>query len=230
MMGALSAWRRTVRPTAVVVAAAAATVVLASSAAAATQASHRHKATGRTLQTLFSSVRVFTSASDSGGVKGKLAGLGTGVSVLCWTTGAYYKDTTVWYEISAPFPGYVSAFSLNAHYAPAVGMPHCLAPAFREEFNTLEANLKIRRHRRRPRPSPATSAVSAARSGSTATSRARQSSTIRSGITRPLRLPATSPAGCSTRAAIRCPACRAADRAIRPRTSCRAAVQALSPD
>ena len=144
MMGALSAWRRTARPTAVVVAAAAATVVLASSAAAATQASHRHKTTGRSLQTLFSSVRVFTSASDSGAVKGKLAGLGTGVSVLCWTTGAYYKDTTVWYEISAPFPGYVSAFSLNAHYAPAVGMPHCLAPAFREEFNTLEANLKIR--------------------------------------------------------------------------------------
>jgi hypothetical protein len=144
MMGALSAWRRTVRPTAVVVAAAAATVVLASSAAAATQASHRHKTTGRSLQTVFSSVRVFTSASDSGAVKGKLAGLGTGVSVLCWTTGAYYKDTTVWYEISAPFPGYVSAFSLNAHYAPAVGMPHCLAPPFREEFNTLEANLKVR--------------------------------------------------------------------------------------
>ncbi len=144
MIGALSAWRRTIRPTAVVVAAAAATVVLASSAAAATQASHRHKTTGRSLQTLFSSVRVFTSASDTGAIKGKLAGLGTGVSVLCWTTGAYYKDTTVWYEISAPFPGYVSAFSLNAHYAPAVGMPHCLAPAFREEFNTLEANLKIR--------------------------------------------------------------------------------------
>jgi len=144
MIRALSAWRRTIRPTAVVVAAAAATVVLASSAAAATQASHRHKTTGRSLQTLFSSVRVFTSASDTGAIKGKLAGLGTGVSVLCWTTGAYYKDTTVWYEISAPFPGYVSAFSLNAHYAPAVGMPHCLAPAFREEFNTLEANLKIR--------------------------------------------------------------------------------------
>ena len=144
MMGALSAWRRTVRPTAVVVAAAAATVVLASSAAAATQVSHRHKTTGRNLQTLFSSVRVFTRASDRGAVKGKLAGLGTGVSVLCWTTGAYYKDTTVWYEISAPLSGYVSAFSLNAHYAPAVSMPHCLAPAFREGFNTLEANLKIR--------------------------------------------------------------------------------------
>jgi hypothetical protein len=144
MMGALSAWRRTVRPTAVVVAAAAAAVVLASSAAAATQVSHRHKATGRSLQTLFSSVRVFTSASDRGAVKGKLARPGTGVSVLCWTTGAYYKDTTVWYEISAPLSGYVSAFSLNAHYAPAVGMPHCLAPAFRKGFNALEANLKIR--------------------------------------------------------------------------------------
>ena len=103
MMGALSAWRRTARPTAVVIAAAAATVVLASSAAAATQASHRHKTTGRSLQTIFGSVRVFTSPSDNGAIQGKLAVLGTGVSVLCWTTGAYYKDTTVWYEISAPY-------------------------------------------------------------------------------------------------------------------------------
>jgi len=145
MMGALSAWRRTARPAAVMVAAAAATIMLASSAAAATQASHRHKTSGRSLQTLFSSVRVFTSASDHAAVKGKLAGLGTGVSLLCWTTGTYYKDTTIWYEISAPLSGYVSAFSLNAHYAPAVGMPHCLLPAFREEFNTLEANLRIRK-------------------------------------------------------------------------------------
>lgn len=145
MMGALSAWRRTARPVIVVVAAAAATVVLASSAAAATPATHRHKMTGRSLPTLFSSVRVFTSASEHGIVKGKLAGLGTRVGVLCWTTGAYYKDTTVWYEISAPISGYVSAFSLNAHYAPAVGMPHCLLPAFREQFNALEANLRVRK-------------------------------------------------------------------------------------
>jgi len=129
----------------VAITAAAATVVLASSAAAATQAPHRHKTTGRSLQTLFSSVRVFTSANDHGAVKGRLAGLGTAVGVLCWTSGTYYKDTTVWYEISAPLSGYISAFSLNAHFSPAVGMPHCLAPAFREEFNALEANLRIRK-------------------------------------------------------------------------------------
>ena len=34
---------------------------------------------------------------------------------------------------------------LKADYSPAVGVPHCLSPAFREQFNALEANLRIRK-------------------------------------------------------------------------------------
>ncbi len=144
MMGAFSAWRRIARPVVVGMGACATAVVLASSAAAAAPAARRHEPSGRSLQTLFASVRVFTAASDHAAVKGKLKGNGTALSVLCWTTGMYYKDTTVWYEVSAPYSGYVSAFSLIAHFAPAVGVPHCLSPAFRQQFNTLEAKLRIR--------------------------------------------------------------------------------------
>jgi len=143
MVRAFSAWRRIARPVIVGTGACATAVVLASSAAAA-PAAHQHQPGGRSLQTLFTSVRVFTAASEHAAVKGKVKGNGAAISVLCWTTGMFYKDTTVWYEISAPYPGYVSAFSLAAHFAPAVGVPHCLSPAFREQFNTLEANLRIR--------------------------------------------------------------------------------------
>jgi hypothetical protein len=99
---------------------------------------------GRSLQTLFGTVRVFDSSRNRGWVKGKISRRGTGVSVTCWTTGSFYKDSPIWYEVSAPLAGYVSAFDLAAHYSPAVGVPHCLAPVYRERFNALEANLHIR--------------------------------------------------------------------------------------
>ena len=142
-MGAYTAWRRVGKGLVVGVGASATAITLASSAAAA-PASGRHEAGGARLQTLFAAVRVFTAASDHAAVKGKLLGSGTGVSVLCWTTGMYYKDTPIWYEISAPYSGYVAAFSLVAHFAPAVGVPHCLSPAFRQQFNSLEPRLRIR--------------------------------------------------------------------------------------
>jgi len=141
-MGAFTAWQRIAKPVAVGAGACVAATALASSAAAA-PASDRHQFGSPRLHTLFASVRVFTAASDHAAVKGRLQGSGTGVSVLCWTTGMYYKGTPIWYEISAPYSGYVAAFSLAAHYAPAVGVPHCLSPAFREQFNSLEARLRI---------------------------------------------------------------------------------------
>ena len=143
-MGARSSWGMAARSAAVAGGAAAAAVLLASSAASAAPAPHRHHAASRNMRTLFSSVRVFTSASGRAGLSGTVRGTGTAVSVLCWTTGVYYKDTPIWYEVTSPAAGYVSAFSLNAHYAPAVGMPHCLSPAFRAGFNALEAGLRVR--------------------------------------------------------------------------------------
>jgi hypothetical protein len=147
MIGALVSWRRSARPAAVAASAAVAAVVLASSAAAATPARHHHHhpAGVHSLQTLFASVRVFDAATSHGAVRGKVTGHGTRVNILCWTTGAFYKDTPIWYETSSPFSGFVSAFSMMAHYSPAVGVPHCLSPAFREQFNALEANLRIRK-------------------------------------------------------------------------------------
>lgn len=143
-MGARSSWGVAARSAAVAGGAAAAAVLLASSAASAASAPHQHHAASRNMRTLFSSVRVFTSATGRAAVSGTVRGTGTAVSVLCWTTGSYYKDTPIWYEVTSPAAGYVSAFSMNAHFAPAVGMPHCLSPAFRAGFNALEASQRIR--------------------------------------------------------------------------------------
>ncbi len=143
-MRARSSWGVTARSAAVAGGAAAAAILLASSAASAASAPHRQHAASRSMHTLFSTVRVFTSANGRAALSGTVRGTGTAVNALCWTTGSYYKDTPIWYEITSPAAGYVSAFSLNAHYAPAVGMPHCLSPAFRAGFNALEAGLRIR--------------------------------------------------------------------------------------
>jgi hypothetical protein len=144
MVGARSSRGMVARSAAVAGGAVVAAVLLASSAASAAPAPHQRHAASRTMRTLFAVVRVFTSATSRATLSGTVRGTGTAVSTLCWTTGAYYKDTPIWYEISAPAAGYVSAFSMNAHYAPAVGLPHCPSPVFREGFNALEARLRIR--------------------------------------------------------------------------------------
>ena len=144
MMGARSSGGVVARSAAVAGGAVAAAVLLASSAASAAPALHQRHTASRNMRTLFSAVRVFTAATGRATLSGTVRGTGTAVSALCWTSGAYYKDTPIWYEISAPAAGYVSAFSMNAHYAPAVGLPHCPSPVFRASFNALEANLRIR--------------------------------------------------------------------------------------
>ena len=150
MIGALSARPKPVRIALAGLSAAGACALLASSAAAAaparlvtTHAVRLDRPASRSLKTLFATVRVFRSATH-GGVAGKLIRRGTVVSVTCWTTGSYYRDVPIWYAISAPAAGYVSAFNLAAHFAPAIGIPHCLAPAFKEQFDGLEAHLRIR--------------------------------------------------------------------------------------
>jgi len=103
------------------------------------------------MQTLFSSVRVFETASNHGHVKGRLTGTGTGVRVACWTSGTDYKRISIWYQVTAPVAGYIPAFNLAAHFSPAKGVPHCLVPSFGAQYYSLEVNLRIR-------TSPSTSA------------------------------------------------------------------------
>ncbi|HET7016123.1 MAG TPA: hypothetical protein VFI65_19535 [Streptosporangiaceae bacterium] len=127
----------------------AASLSLASSASAATSAATPSAgkvvpAAGRSMQTLFGSVRVFETASNHGHVKGRLTGEGTGVSVACWTSGADYKRISIWYQVTAPVAGYIPAFNLAAHFSPAKGVPHCLVPSFGAQYYALEANLRIR--------------------------------------------------------------------------------------
>ena len=130
------------------VAIAAASLSLASSASAATSgalpAAKALPAAGRSMQTLFGTVRVFNAADTHGQVKGKLTGTGTGVSVACWTSGADYKGLSIWYQVTAPVAGYIPAFNLAAHFSPAKGVPHCLVPSFTASYYSLEVNLRIR--------------------------------------------------------------------------------------
>lgn len=99
---------------------------------------------GRSMQTLLSGVRVLASASTGAGTNGMLGSDGTSVSVVCWTSGPAHNGNTIWYQISAPVTGYVAAFNIAAHFAPAAHVPHCLWPAFSDNFRALEANLRIR--------------------------------------------------------------------------------------
>lgn len=144
MLGALRAWFRPARPAATLAATIAATVMLTGSAVAAAPPKASVHAGGRSLQTLASGVRIFAAPSLRAATLGRLAGVGTGVSVTCWTTGTYFGDNPTWYRLSAPMLGFVAAFDLAAHFSPAVGVSHCPTPAFREHFRSLEVNLRIR--------------------------------------------------------------------------------------
>jgi transcriptional regulator of nitric oxide reductase len=144
MTTALSARRKLAGRAAIPAAAVAATLMLASSAAAAAPASDSVPAGGRSLQTLFGNVKVFASASTEAVASGQLGPRGTAVSVTCWTTGLDYNGNPIWYRISAPVKGYVAEFNIAAHFAPALGVPHCHSPAFSAVFNSLEVNLRIR--------------------------------------------------------------------------------------
>ncbi len=126
------------------IAALAATVATASPAVATVPAATTARTAGRSLQTLFRDVRVFSKPGVSATVLTRLGSAGTGISIACWTTGTDYKDSPIWYRITAPLAGYVSAFDVTAHFAPAIGVPHCRSPRLRETFNSLAVNLRIR--------------------------------------------------------------------------------------
>jgi hypothetical protein len=144
MTRAPSVRRRIASLAAIPAAAVAATLVLASSAAAAAPARGSGQVSSRSLPTLFSNVRVFSSPSTEATATGQLGRNGTALSVTCWTTGIDYNGIPIWYRISAPIAGYVAAFNLAAHFAPAPRVRHCESPAFSAVFNALEANLRIR--------------------------------------------------------------------------------------
>lgn len=148
MSRTVSAWRIRASRAVCAVAIAAGSLALASPASAATSGATPARgsvpAAGRSMQTLFSMVRVFTTATNHSTVKGKLTSSGTGVSVSCWTSGADYKRISVWYQVTAPVAGYIPAFNMAAHFSPAKGVPHCLVPSFGAQYYSLEVNLRIR--------------------------------------------------------------------------------------
>lgn len=134
-------WRWIGRAGAAVIMAAGLSLALSGAAVAAAPASHQAR---HTLRTMFSGVRAYVTPSMRAGVQGKVGPAGTKVTVTCWTSGYAYKDIPVWYQISAPVTGYVAAFNMVAHFAPAAHVPHCRTPLFHEKFNSLARKLRIR--------------------------------------------------------------------------------------
>jgi hypothetical protein len=126
-------------------AAVATTVVVTSTAAVAMPVAAPARATGRSLPTLFEMTRVYSTPAMRSDVRGKVTSSGTGVDVACWTSGSNYKNSTVWYQITSPMAGYISAFNLAAHFAPAAHVPHCLLPSFHARYFSLERDLHIRK-------------------------------------------------------------------------------------
>ncbi len=144
MLRAVSARRSRAFHAVSAVAAAAAALVLTSSASAATSGVAPARASGRSMPTLFSMIRIYAAPDMHGKIQGKISSAGTTVGVTCWTTGTSYKNISVWYQVTGPIAGYVPAFNLAAHFSPAARVPHCLVPAFKFRYYSLEANLHIR--------------------------------------------------------------------------------------
>jgi hypothetical protein len=137
-------FRTVLKLTGPLVAAFAATVLIASSASATAPVGQAGTRRSLSLRTLFDGVRVFGSPTLASAVNATLGRWGTGVHVVCWTTGSLFRDNRIWYRISSPAVGYVPAFNFAAHFAPAVGLSHCATPVFSENFNALGAGLRIR--------------------------------------------------------------------------------------
>ena len=113
-------------------------------AAASTRRPAGAHGSGPTVQTLVSSVQIFAAPSMASKVAGKMATIGTSVTVSCWTTGVSYVGDPIWYSITAPQAGFVPAYDMAAHFAPAPGLSHCSTPAFGRVYHALVLDLKIR--------------------------------------------------------------------------------------
>lgn len=145
MITRFGAWPPIARRATIPAAAITAALMLAGSASAAAQAGTAHRATARSnLQALFSNVPVYGAPRTQAKVAGLLGSAGSMLSITCWTTGSVYNNSPIWYQISAPIPGYVAALNLVAHFAPAVGIAHCPNPLFRRQYSALEPGLRIR--------------------------------------------------------------------------------------
>jgi hypothetical protein len=144
MIRAITARRARANWTASLAAVAATALLLTGSASAAVPADGDVNTAGRSMQTLFNMVRIFATPDNHAVVNSKLTGVGTAVSVACWTSGTAYKGISIWYQVTAPAGGYIPAFNLAAHFAPAAGLEHCLMPSFSARYYALEANLRIR--------------------------------------------------------------------------------------
>jgi hypothetical protein len=113
----------------------------AGSAAAARPAA----AAGVTLRTLVPLVPVQSRAMTKSRVIGIIKLRGTRVSVACYVRGVPTAGNAIWYLLSAPMAGYVTAFYLNSHYDPAPGVGWCGAkPHFSRVYHTLVGHLAIR--------------------------------------------------------------------------------------
>lgn len=144
MIMALRAWRGLAMRAAIPAVAVGAAITLAGSAAQAAPAAHHRQNTGRVLPVLFSGLKVYASPVTGSAADGRLGSAGSLVSVACWTTGTVYVNSPIWYQISAPLSGYLPAFNVAAHFAPAIGVAHCPVPQFRRQYNSIESGLRIR--------------------------------------------------------------------------------------
>ena len=80
-------------------------------------------------------------------IVGQVRKRGAMMTVACWAAGTSISGNSVWYRISAPVAGYVTAFYVRAKYDPAAGVRKCAGAGFRRDYWSLNSGLIVR-----PRP------------------------------------------------------------------------------
>jgi hypothetical protein len=118
----------------------------AGSAAAARPAAVRPATVaGVNLRTLVPHVPVHSRAMTKSRIVGVIKTRGARVTVACYVRGVPTAGNPIWYLLSWPVAGYVTAFYLNSHSDPAFGIGRCGAkPHFSRVYHTLVGHLPVR--------------------------------------------------------------------------------------
>jgi hypothetical protein len=97
-----------------------------------------------TLTTLVRGVAVRSKPTSASKLTGRIRQRGASVTVQCYAQGARFGGNPIWYRVSKPLRGYVTAYNLSSHQDPAIGVARCTAATFSRQYHTLVRGVHIR--------------------------------------------------------------------------------------
>jgi hypothetical protein len=120
------------------------TTLGAAGPASAATAHYASRTRAVTLTTLVRGVAVRSKPTSASKLAGRIRQRGAKVTVQCYAQGARFGGNPIWYRVSKPLRGYVTAYNINSHQDPASGVARCADPAFSRTYHTLVRGVHIR--------------------------------------------------------------------------------------